>query len=250
MAIAVKNAQDLRLFGSLMASCLGLYSAALLYGPYRIHRRFSDAIGTDTTDNSSSCDATPTALAGSPLLLALHRVFIAPPPGITATSTRLPSKLSLSLFPALCFACAALLVARSRPNLHTLVKDTEGGRPLDTASLARLQREGKTLLERANLARLLVNVFAVLFLWRMAGLHRQLGKEQQGAAAGAATAEWLRLWFSFSMQMAGLGLVLGLFNLALYGAMQTQYRKLKHAVRHRVRAPTSGLRGPLLDTSG
>jgi len=241
MAIAVRHAKHLRLLGAYQSCLLGSYSLGALYGLVHVHRHFSSSTG----DAGGSC---PFPSSSSSLLENLHRVLVAPPPSLLGSKRALPSKVSLALFPAAALALAALLVWRSRPDVNVLdagQQQGQPGRPVDTATLARLQQEGKKLLERANLGRLLSNVFAVLFLFRVAALHEQ--RQQQDA--DDAINHLVRLWLSYTLCMVGLGLVLGLIHLTLYAAMQAQYKSMKHAIRHRVRAPTSGLRGGVTGAS-
>lgn len=222
MAIAARHAKRLTTLGSAMAGCLGSYSLALALGAYCIHHLSSSGTTTD-----GSC-----AVGGASVLHTLHFLAPAHPPA--------PSKTSLA-FPALCLACAALLVWRSRPRVPTQARS--GQQPaVDTATLARLLVEGKALSERANLGRLLSAVVAMLFLWRMSSLYGQQAKGNQGDQGDDdPAARLVRLWFAHCVVMAGLGLALGLLNLVLYGGIQTQLRNLRHAVRHRVRAPTTGV---------
>lgn len=236
---AVRHAEALARLGSYLSGCLGAYGTALLCGAYYRHQHLesSSSIGlaaTTTSSGAGSCDS-PTL---SPLLGVLHRLFTVPTSSSSTTTispTPPPPKLSLALFPPVCLGCAALLIWRSRPNLRKLCYTTDG-RSVDTASLARLQREGKALVERAKLGQVLCSAFAVLFLWRMSTFHRQLGNQ-----AGTGVDEWARLWSHHAMLMAGLGMVCGLLANGLHVRMQSQYRHLKQAVRQRVRAPTGGL---------
>lgn len=239
MAIAARHAQRLATLGSVMAGCLGAYSLALSVGAYRIQRAFSSS--PPTTDGS--CAVEGEGGAAFSILHTLHQILLAP---ASAThqgtgSSPLPSKASLAFFPALCLACAALLVWRSRPRVP---KEAPGQAGVDTATLARLLVEGKLLAARANLCRLLSNILVVLFFWRMSSLY---GQQQQQAMRAHndheddPAARLIRLWFSHCVMMAGLGLAVGLLNLVLYAGIQSQLRNLKHAVRHRVRAPTSGV---------
>jgi hypothetical protein len=236
MAIAAaRHAQRLTTLGSAMAGCLGAYSLALALGAYRVHHHLSRS--STTTDGSC-------AVGGASVLHTLRQTFLAPAHPPT------PSKTSLASFPALCLACAALLIWRSRPRVP--IQARSGQAAVDTATLARLLVEGKALSERANLGRLLSNVVAVLFLWRMSSLYGQRQRQQQQQQQQGKgdqgdqddddpAARLVRLWFAHCVVMAGVGLALGLLNLMLYAKIQTQLRNLRHAVRHRVRAPATGV---------